>query len=152
VPVAYRIVKSRHARRAFSGEGARIAGGRWNRPGNAVIYTSASLALAAIETFVHIGEDGLHIRFVYFRMDIPEGMPIQRCRRPPLGWRAEPPEAESMRYGSEWLRRGRTAVLDVPSASVPSERNCLLNPHHPDFPRIRIGRAIPFVFDPRMWK
>jgi RES domain-containing protein len=152
VPTAYRIVKARHARRAFSGEGARLAGGRWNRPGEAVVYASASLALAAIETFVHLGEDGLHIRFVYFRVEIPEDLPIQRCRRPPPGWRAEPPEAASMRYGSAWLRRGRTAVLDVPSAIVPSERNYLLNPRHPDYPRIRIGRAIPFVFDPRMWK
>lgn len=152
MPTAYRIVKARHARRAFSGEGARLAGGRWNRPGEVVVYSSASLALAAIETFVHLGEDGLHIRFVYFRVEIPEDLPIQRCRRPPPGWRAEPPEAASMRYGSAWLRRGRTAVLDVPSAIVPSERNYLLNSRHPDYPRIRIGRAIPFVFDPRMWK
>lgn len=152
MPAAFRIVKARHARSAFSGEGARIAGGRWSRPGEAVVYASDSLALAAIETFVHLGEDGLHIRFVYFRVDIPDDLAIQRCRRPPPGWRAEPPEAASTRYGSEWVRRGRTAVLDVPSAIVPSERNYLLNPHHTDFARIRIGRATPFVFDPRLWK
>lgn len=152
MPVVYRIVKARHAREAFAGEGARIAGGRWNRPGDSVVYTSGSLALAAIETFVHLGEEGLHIRFVYFRGEIPEDLRIERCRRPPLGWRAEPPREPSMRYGSAWLRRGRTAVLEVPSAIVPSEKNYLLNPRHPDFGRIRIGRPAPFVFDPRMWK
>ncbi len=57
-----------------------------------------------------------------------------------------------MRYGSAWLRANRTAVLEVPSAIVPSEKNFLLNPKHPEFHRIRIGRALPFVFDPRMWK
>ena len=57
-----------------------------------------------------------------------------------------------MRYGSAWLRRARTAVLEVPSVIVPSERNYLLNPRHPDFARLRIGRPTPFVFDPRMWK
>jgi RES domain-containing protein len=149
---AYRIAKARHARTAFSGEGARIAGGRWNRPGEAVVYASASLALAAIETFVHLGEDALHIKFVYFRVEIPDAVAVQRCRRPPLHWRAEPPELESMRYGSKWLRAGRTAVLEVPSAIVPSEKNYLINPGHPEFRKLRVGRPLPFVFDPRMWK
>lgn len=152
MPVVYRIVKARHARAAFTGEGARIAGGRWNRPGDPVVYTSDSLALAAIETFIHLGEEGLHIRFVYFRVEIPEDLPIERCRRPPQGWRAEPPHEASMRYGSGWVRRGRTAVLEVPSVIVPSEKNYLLNPRHPDFARIRFGRPMPFVFDPRLWR
>ncbi|OGA06123.1 MAG: hypothetical protein A3D95_00940 [Betaproteobacteria bacterium RIFCSPHIGHO2_12_FULL_69_13] len=152
MPAAYRIVKARHARAAFSGEGARLAGGRWSLPGDTVVYASASLALAAIETFVHLGESGLHLRFVHFRIEIPEGAAIERCTKPPPHWRAEPPRDESMRYGSRWLRSGRTAVLQGPSAIVPSESNYLLNPRHPDFRRIRIGRALPFVFDPRMWK
>ena len=150
MPTAYRIVKARHAGTAFSGEGARIAGGRWNLPGDAVVYASASLALAAIETFVHLGDDALHIRFVHFRIEMPDAVAVQRCRRPPPGWRAEPPDEASMRYGSTWLRRARTAVLEVPSAIVPPEKNYLLNPRHPEFRRIRIGRPLPLVFDPRM--
>ena len=152
MPTVYRIVKARHARTAFTGEGGRVAGGRWNRPGGPVVYTSDSLALAAIETFVHLGEDGLHIRFVYFKVEIPDDVRVEQCRRPPRGWRAEPPLDASMRYGSSWIRRGRAAVLDVPSVIVPSERNYLLNPRRPDFARIRIGRPAAFVFDPRMWK
>ena len=120
--------------------------------GEAVVCASGSLALAAIETFVHLGEDALHIEFVHFRIEIPEPVAIQRCRRPPPGWRAEPPEEPSMRYGSRWLQQGRTAVLEVPSAIVPSEMNYLLNRVHPDFRRIRIGRPLSFVFDPRMWR
>lgn len=149
---AYRIVKARHAPAAFSGEGARLAGGRWNRPGEAVVYTSASLALAAIETFIHLGDDSLHIRFVYFKIEIPDAVGVQHCVRAPPNWRAEPPQEESMRCGSAWLRANRMAVLEVPSAIVPSEKNYLLNPRHADFRRIRMGRALPFVFDPRMWK
>ena len=152
MPTAFRLVKAHHARSAFSGEGARVAGGRWNRPGDAVVYTSASLALAAFETFVHLGEDAVHLRFVYFNAEIPDTLAIQRCRKPPPRWRAEPPEEEAMRYGSRWLRGARTAVLEVPSAIVPSERNYLLNPLYPEFRRIRISRAMPFLFDPRMWK
>ena len=117
-----------------------------------MVYASGSLALAAIETFVHLGEDSLRIRFVYFKAEIPDGFVIQRCRKPPRNWRVEPPEDESMRYGSQWFRSARTAVLEVPSAIVPSEKNYLFNPLHPDFRRIRVSRATPFVFDPRMWK
>jgi RES domain-containing protein len=149
---AYRIVKARNTRTAFSGEGARVAGGRWNFPGESAVYASASLALAAIETFVHLGEDGLHIRFVWFEIEIPDSLALRRCLRPPRGWRAEPPGTPSMRYGSEWLRSGRSAVLEVPSAIVPSEKNYVLNPRHPQFKELRIGRPRPFSFDPRMWK
>jgi RES domain-containing protein len=42
--------------------------------------------------------------------------------------------------------------LAVPSAVIPSEKNYLLNPKHPEFRRIRIENSIPFEFDSRMWK
>lgn len=150
--LAWRIAKRAHAKTAFSGEGARIAGGRWNLPGDVMVYASSTLALAAMETFVHLGEEGLGIAFVYFRIEIPDSVTIARCERAPRGWRAEPPREASMRYGSAWLRAGRSAVLDVPSAIVQVERNLLLNPLHPDFAKLVISRPKPFAFDSRMWK
>jgi RES domain-containing protein len=152
VILAWRIAKRAHAKTAFSGEGARIAGGRWNLPGYAMIYASSTLALAAMETFVHLGEEGLSIAFLSFRIEIPESVEVIRCERPPRGWRAEPPGQASMRYGTAWLREGKSAVLDVPSAIVQEERNLLLNPGHPDFAKIVIHRPKAFAFDPRMWK
>ncbi|HEY4039025.1 MAG TPA: RES domain-containing protein, partial [Burkholderiaceae bacterium] len=127
----YRIVKARNVRGALSGEGARLAGGRWHRPGEAIVYASASLALAALETLVHVGEDAVHIRFAYLRIQIADSVAVESCRPPPRHWRAEPPQSGSMRYGSAWLRGARTAVLEVPSAIVPLEKNYLLNPGHP---------------------
>ena len=50
----WRICRDIHAASAFSGEGARLFGGRWNSQGVRVVYASPSLALAAIETFVHL--------------------------------------------------------------------------------------------------
>jgi RES domain-containing protein len=148
----YRIVKARHARSALSGEGARLAGGRWNHPGEAVVYASDSVALSALETLVHLGEEAVHLRFAVVRIQIDDSLTIETCRRPPRRWRAEPPESGSRRYGSAWLRGARTAVLQVPSAIVPMEKNYLLNPDHPDFAKIRRARAAPFAFDPRLWK
>ena len=44
------------------------------------------------------------------------------------------------------------AVLAVPSAIIPQELSYLLNPRHPHFKHIQIGRPVPFAFDPRLWK
>ncbi len=150
--LAFRIAKRSHAGDAFSGEGARRAGGRWNRPGDLAVYASDSLALAALETFAHLGEEGLGIVFVYFRIEIPDDVAVTQCGRPPRGWRAEPPGESSMAYGSRWLAAGETAVQEVPSAIVPSEHNYLLNPRHPDFGKLAVARPKPFSFDPRLWK
>src|SRR5713101_8129256 len=39
----------------LSGKGAEKTGGRWNRKGTAMVYASASRALACLETIVHLG-------------------------------------------------------------------------------------------------
>jgi RES domain-containing protein len=44
----------------------------------------------------------------------------------------------------------QAAVLRVPSALEPGSHNFLLNPLHPDFNRIRIGRPQRFPFDSRL--
>ena len=52
--VAWRIVQAHLADRAFTGEGSRHYGGRWNSKGFAVVYTSGSISLAILEILVHI--------------------------------------------------------------------------------------------------
>ena len=41
-------------------------------------------------------------------------------------------------------------MLAVPSAIVPPESNYLLNPAHPDFKRIKIGKLSTVETDPRL--
>jgi hypothetical protein len=50
----WRLCREPYAAEAFSGEGARRFGGRWNSRGVPMVYASTSLALAAIELFVHL--------------------------------------------------------------------------------------------------
>ena len=57
----------------------------------------------------------------------------------------------SRSIGDDWLRNSNSAVLSVPSAIVPKERNYLLNPKHADFPKIQTQPSEPFVFDERLW-
>jgi RES domain-containing protein len=65
------------------------------------------------------------------------------------GWDGSPPGI-SMRVGAQWLREQRSAVLGVPSAVLPLDRNFVLNPRHPDFGKIRIAEPISFAFDSRL--
>jgi RES domain-containing protein len=61
-------------------------------------------------------------------------------------------EARSItqRFGDEWLASGRALALAVPSTIVPEESNYLLNPTHPAFTRLKFGRPMSFLVDPRL--
>ena len=149
--VGWRIVKDKHARAAFSGEGARIFGGRWNSPGVSVVYCSEHLSLAALEILVHTAPVTLRDRFRAYRVSIDEKLVTAiNEKKLPKGWDAEPPTATSMRVGDDWVKSGRSAVLALPSVLVRLERTLLLNPKHPDFRKLEIKDMGSFVLDPRL--
>jgi RES domain-containing protein len=149
---AFRLIKAKHAATAFSGEGARLVGGRWNFPGTPLVYTSESLSLAALETFVHLQPVDKRIRYVWFRVTIPSGVGIDRQASLPSSWRASPPSEATQAVGTAWAKQMGSAVLRVPSILVPGEHNLLLNPQHPQFKRLRISKPEAFDFDGRLWK
>ena len=148
---AWRIFKPRHGRTAFTGEGARLYGGRWNSPGVAVVYTSQGLALAALEMLVHLHSEQVLERYrvapVTFDSELVRD--VDRARLP-RNWRADPAPARLRAVGDRWVAGNESAVLRVPSAVVEGEFNFLLNPAHPDFARLVIGRPRAFRFDPRL--
>ena len=68
----------------------------------------------------------------------------------PAGWKRWPCPKTNAAVGDNWVRSGRSAVLKLPSAVVPEEFNYILNPAHPDFGRISIGKSRLFKADPRL--
>ena len=149
---AFRLIKAKHAATAFSGEGARLVGGRWNLPGTPLVYTSESLSLSALETFVHLQPVDKRIRYVWFQVTIPANVAIDKIPSLPKSWRDSPPGEATQSAGSRWAKQASTAVLRVPSTLVPGEHNLLLNPLHPQFKRLKISKPQPFEFDGRLWK
>jgi len=147
---AWRIVREEDVAGAFSGEGAGIAGGRWNSIGRNVVYTSEHKSLAALEVLVHINSTA-RIKFKVFRMefddDLVETLPVHDL---PADWRIEPSGAATMTLGDAWVIGARKPIFGVPSAIIPEELNYLLNPVHPDFAKIHIGPPTDFAFDPRL--
>ncbi len=147
---AWRIVKEKHAATAFSGEGAARAGGRWNSRGTLIVYTSATRALAALETLVHLNPP-VFFKYVAMRAQF-EAPLIEKVAvdHLPVDWRTEPPALSTKVLGDRWIREKRSAILQLPSAIIPGEVNYLLNPAHPDFGKIQIGDPEAFNFDPRL--
>ena len=150
---AWRIVKARHAANAFDGEGARVDGGRWNSPGTPVVYTSQSAALAALELLVHLGRAAILAAYVRIPCTFDDTL-VSRLdrRRLPKNWRSYPAPPELQVIGDEWVKSGRSTVLEVPSAVIDTDSNYLLNPHHREFQTIRVMRPQPFAFDLRLLK
>lgn len=146
----------RIARRPYAlerlGVGARDAGGRWNVPGTPVIYTGRTVAIAALESFVHLA-GVLPPDLVLVRVVVPEGTSAETAAIAdlPRDWNGLPPGPASMQFGTRWAREKRSLVLYVPSAIVPEETNGVLNPHHPEFVSVRMEIAREFRHDPRMF-
>jgi RES domain-containing protein len=150
MPRAWRIVREKQARSAMDGEGARLFGGRWNSRGTRMVYASASLSLAALETLVHLNPPTF-LRYVALPIDFKEGLlEVLKLSDLPSDWTRRPPSPSTQVIGDHWVMEARSAVLEVPSVIIPGERNYLLNLAHPDFPRIRVGSPTPFAFDPRL--
>lgn len=146
----WRITTERFAATAFSGEGARRYGGRWNPKGFAAIYTAESRALALLEMLVQ--DDPLRARYVLIPAELPDSIYITALglHDLPPDWRALASRDTLQALGRNWLQSGASAVLAVPSAVVPAERNYLLNPSHPDFSMIKAGEAESLDVDLRL--
>lgn len=148
----WRLVAARHAERPMDGEGARLYGGRWNHPGVPVVYTSATLSLAALELFVHVDAEDAPEDWVAVPAELPVGFGVEvtRAEELPEGWRSYPAPEELKDLGTAWARSRRTALLQVPSAVIPAESNYLINPLHPQMSRVTLGKSAPFAFDRRL--
>jgi RES domain-containing protein len=150
MPEAWRIVKEKHAATAFSGEGAAKTGGRWNSRGVPIIYTSCTRALAALEILVHLNPP-LLFKYVAIPVKFDDALlEIFLVKTLPADWQTEPPTPSTKAIGDTWVREARSAMLALPSVIISGELNCLINPAHPDFKKLSIGKPEPFAFDPRL--
>ncbi len=151
----WRIDKANRAKEeSFSGKGASLEGGRWNKPGSPVVYTAEALSLAALEKFVHMGDEGRSVDLVFYEVKIPDGVRVEELSRRslPPDWKAVPAPRSTQDIGTRWVRAAQSSILKVPSIIAETEHNYLINPLHPDFKNLRISSAKPYRFDERLWQ
>jgi RES domain-containing protein len=149
----WRVEKERFATTARTGEGARIAGGRWNSAGRPAIYCSQSLALAVLEIVVHAVTPAERADpRVWFELTLPRTalltLPLKQL---PTGWDDPRPHPATAALGDAWPRGERSVALRVPSSLVPGEWNYVLNPRHPQFRAlVKWSRPRPLALDRRL--
>lgn len=151
--VVYRIAKEKYIR-DLSGAGARIYGGRWNKKGTGVIYTSESRALATVEFLVHLPLTSIppHVKIAAFT--ISEPVPLKEIDRAhlPAGWKDYPAPPELAAIGTKWILDNEAILLRVPSVVIENEYNILINPSHPEMSKISISSIEDFILDDRLLK
>jgi RES domain-containing protein len=137
----------------LSGKGAEITGGRWNNKGTPLIYTSGSIALACLETVVHLGGSfALPLNRYLIRIDIPGSAWRERTlfdAGTRVGWDAVPAGLVSISWGTQWAKSGAALVAEVPSIVVPEEQNLLLNPGHPEATKLTAQKIRRWIYDAR---
>jgi RES domain-containing protein len=148
--VVWRLTLRKHS--VPDGEGARRYGGRWNKPGTPVVYTSGTLSLAALEYLVHVDSDILPDGLVSIRAIIPDSLKMEVINASdlPLEWKDKIIPVRLQQLGTDWVTNAKSAVLRVPSVVIEHEWNYVLNPRHPEFSQITWEAAKVFSFDQRL--
>ena len=148
--IVYRLSKGQYAN-DLSGKGAELVGGRWNSRGNAMLYTSQSIALCVTEIAVHVPLGILPKDYQLIHIEIPHEDFLEVTRLP-KDWQTFPHSNSTQMLGDKFLKEHKHLVFKVPSAAVQGEFNFLINPRHKNFNQIKIVKIENFNFDERLFK
>lgn len=149
----FRIVDQKY-HEDLSGKGASLFGGRWNRINQAVLYTSSSISLACLELLVNVDLSFKSPELSLMHIEIPDRLDhkVIHTKALPKTWRSTKGYKASREIASTWFFEAQTAVLDVPSAVIPQERNFIINVNHPYAKKVKLLLSEPFTFDARLLK
>lgn len=125
---------------------------RWNPNDIEVIYTASSRSLACLENVVHRSQLGLSQLFNVMTIEIDDRIKKERIQPTdlPADWKSFYQMPFTQGIGEKWIKAGKSALLQVPSSIIDEETNYLINPHHPDFGKMKLIKSVPFIFDPRI--
>lgn len=128
---------------------------RWNSTGLFVIYAAENCSLACLENLVHRNSFGNDSDYSLLTISFPNTLKTLEVHPKdlPKDWNnaTENGHLICRAIGDSWLRNQQSAILFVPSAIIPKERNVLINPNHLDFKKIKFNSQ-EFSFDKRLIK
>lgn len=137
------------AAEAFSGLGGLYASGRWHTQGCKVVYRLESVALASLGRLVHARSMRALTGLNSFEVTLPDEI-VERAQNLPADCKAEPAARAAGAHRDRWLKELRSVGLLLPSAIVPVEYNCVINPAHPAFDLSGVRGPARFDFDSRI--
>jgi RES domain-containing protein len=150
VLTAFRIGDPLGAYPIFDATGSQLAPGRWNTAERPTIYTSQHYSTAMLEKLIRAnGELPPNQHFI--EITIPNGLTYEMLSPAHLpGWDDDSRMA-SRAFGDAWHASRRSLLLLVPSVVARMEMNVLINPEHPEFPRITHSLHQPVWWDRRLF-
>ncbi len=147
--LVYRITGKKYAN-DISGTGAAIFGGRWNKKGTPVLYTGGSKEIALLETIVHT-PPMLVPDLDILTFEIPDDSITEiKIENLPKNWIDYPAPSILAKIGEDWVIKGETIALKVPSCIIHSACNYILNCRHPDYNKVKLVEHKDFHFDSRL--
>ncbi len=150
--LVYRIAKQKYIK-DLTGIGAKTVGGRWNPKGVALLYTSTSAALSALEVLAHLPAAYFPDNMSLASLEIPSNLVTEiNINQLPENWKKTPPPIEIQSFVMQWINDEKYVGIKVPSIIIPNEQNLLINPLHPKFNKVKLINIEPFSFDARLIK
>ena len=136
------------------GIGAMEASARWHTAGRPLVYLAEGPSSALLEILVHLEaeEDDRPDRYQLLKIEVADDVATESVSLSslPPNWKGD--EAVTRAIGDDWLERGATALLRVPSVITPETYNWLLSPRHADARRAAIARIDRPLYDSRLFR
>lgn len=149
--LVYRITGKKYAG-DLTGTGAAMFGGRWSKKGTSVLYTGENKEIALLETIVHT-PPMLVPKLDILILEIPDNsITTIKISQLPKNWKVYPAPTILSEIGEDWIAKGKTIALKVPSCIIHSAHICILNCRHPEYFKVRLIERRNFKFDSRLKK
>jgi RES domain-containing protein len=120
----------------------------------AALYTAETPAQALLEFLPHFPETCAPPNLVLVTIGAPDNLDIEEISQNdlPENWDAKPPIVHTTSIGREWLLKGTSAALRVPSVMLPFGKawNMVLNPTHTQCSGLEVIEVVSITVDPRL--
>ena len=133
-------------------EGTLFADGRWNNPGQWVIYSSPTVSLAKLEILAN--ENNLPLERVCMTIEVTETAKVFEFENNelPKNWMDQPYPSSLSQITSRFINSDMI-LMKVPSAQCLREYNYLISVRHADFNElVKLLDVSEEPFDPRLRK
>jgi len=135
----------------LQGTGARLYGGRWNRPGIPMLYTSQNLSLCILELLVHFNSKlAFNASYSYLELDIPDKHIHSVVDKINITTYHKINNKALWEFTEAEFEKTNAMAIIVPSFVLKQEANVIINPLHPHMKNVKIISKSPIQLDDRL--